>query len=103
MSKGHYRNCKIAIAITWIICAFFCIPLIFSHGEVVPAEGLSYCGFMNNQTIPFLPDDWDMRWNQVQFTVIHFHSKVLFILAFFYEIKDIKRRLWECLIIQAIH
>ena len=61
------ENCKIAIAVTWIICAFFCIPLIFSHGEVVPAEGLSYCGFMNNQTIPFLPEDWDMRWNSAAF------------------------------------
>ena len=65
------ENCKFAIAVTWIICAFFCIPLIFSHGEVVPAEGLSYCGFMNNQTIPFLPEDWDMRWNSSAFTVSH--------------------------------
>ena len=63
-------NCKIAIAATWIICAIFCTPLIFSHGESENISlGISYCGFLHNQTVPYLPEGWDVRWNNVQFTV----------------------------------
>lgn len=90
------ENCKIAIAVTWIICAFFCIPLIFSHGEVVPAEGLSYCGFMNNQTIPFLPEDWDMRWNSAAFTIAFFNGGYVFPLLLICGMYSVMlRRLWR--------
>ena len=61
-------NCKIAIAATWIICAIFCTPLLFSHGEIAPGEN-TYCGFLHNQTVPFFPEEWNLRWNNVQFTV----------------------------------
>ena len=62
-------NCKIAIALTWIICAFICTPLILSHGVDSSNPEFSYCIFLDNRPLPYIPEDWGMRWSQTVFTV----------------------------------
>ena len=70
MTMRTEANCRIAITTTWIICFIVCCPLIGSHGEIVPPNtSLSYCIFLDNDSIPFLPDTWDARWSQSIFSV----------------------------------
>jgi len=88
-------NCKIAIAATWIICAIFCTPLIFSHGEIAPGEN-TYCGFLHNQTVPFFPEEWNLRWNNVQFTIAFFNGGYVFPLLLICGMYSVMlRRLWR--------
>jgi len=48
-------NCRNAITATWVMTIGFCIPLIFSHGEVVPPNTSdSYCIFLDNEVNPLL-------------------------------------------------
>lgn len=90
-------NCKIAIAATWIICAIFCTPLIFSHGESENISlGISYCGFLHNQTVPYLPEGWDVRWNLKTFTIAFFNGGYVFPLLLICGMYSIMlRRLWR--------
>ena len=70
-------NCKIAISATWIICAVAGSPLIFANGYVMEGESKSYCVFLDNQTLPFIPQEWDLRWRQGAFNVsIIFISRI---------------------------
>ena len=63
-------NCKIAISATWIICAVAGSPLIFANGVDVSEVGSkSFCVFLDNQTLPFIPQEWDLRWRQDAFNV----------------------------------
>ena len=72
-------NCKIAISATWIICAVAGSPLIFANGVDVSEVGSkSFCVFLDNQTLPFIPQEWDLRWRQDAFNV----SIVLLLLFF---------------------
>ena len=72
-------NCKIAISATWIICAVAGSPLIFANGVDVSEVGSkSFCVFLDNQTLPFIPQEWDLRWRQDAFNV----STVLLLLFF---------------------
>ena len=81
-------NCKIAISATWIICAVAGSPLIFANGVDVSEVGSkSFCVFLDNQTLPFIPQEWDLRWRQDAFNV----STVLLLLFF------VKMILYFCL------
>ena len=58
-----------AITLTWLVTIIFCIPLFFSHSEMKTPSNNSYCDFSENQTIAFLPESWEMRWNVLAFKV----------------------------------
>ena len=65
-------KCTLAIAFTWITTGVFCIPIIFSHRVITRVhEGKTYlyCNFDDNATIAFLPESWDMRWNELAYRV----------------------------------
>jgi len=81
---------------TWLLTVAFCTPLIFSHGVVVPPDTeLSYCIFLDNQTISFLPEDWNAKWSKPAFYV----SSVLFFLetisSYLYLLFYTYVRCWE--------
>ena len=64
MTLRTEANCKIAILATWVICALAGTPLIFSHGERYGG-----CGFLDNETLPYLPLEWEIRWSDDAFYV----------------------------------
>ena len=79
-------NCKIAISATWIICAVAGSPLIFANGVDVSEVGSkSFCVFLDNQTLPFIPQEWDLRWRQDAFNV-----STVYYIFFFREINFAK-------------
>ncbi|CAB4066029.1 ASTA-R [Lepeophtheirus salmonis] len=53
--------------------------LFTAHGEVVtPITNHSYCIFLNNQTVSFLPESWNIRWSLLIFQVSFLGSAYLF-------------------------
>ena len=55
--------------LVWFVCGTLCSPLVSAHGVESPSENLSYCGFLNNQSIPYLPEEWNLRWDNNIFFV----------------------------------
>lgn len=79
-------NCKIAIALTWIVCGLVCTPLIFSHGVDSDDPAYSYCVFLDTIPVPYLPQSWGLTWSKAAFTV-NFWQLIIFLLVFFVSIK----------------
>jgi len=90
-------NCKIAISATWIICAVAGSPLIFANGVDVSEVGSkSFCVFLDNQTLPFIPQEWDLRWRQDAFNIGFFVGGYLFPLILIIILYTIMlNRLWK--------
>ena len=55
--------------LVWFVCGLTWSPTILAHGEQKPAENLSYCGFLTNESLPYLPEEWNVRWDNSIFTV----------------------------------
>jgi len=97
MTLRTESNCRKAIIATWIFTVVGCLPLLFANGEVhPPGTTHSYCGFLDNQTIPFVPSSMDSRWSLFAFQTIFFITAYLLPLLLIIGLYSIMlHRLWN--------
>eukprot|EP00095_Tigriopus_kingsejongensis_P000724 maker-scaffold338_size202645-snap-gene-1.15 protein:Tk00724 transcript:maker-scaffold338_size202645-snap-gene-1.15-mRNA-1 annotation:"allatostatin a receptor" len=87
-------NCKVIIALTWVITVMSCVPLIFAHGEITEGATNTYCMFLDNQTIPFLPIGY--RWSWFTFQISFFVTAYLLPLLLICGLYSVMlHRLWN--------
>ncbi|TRY69146.1 hypothetical protein TCAL_09735 [Tigriopus californicus] len=87
-------NCKLVIAVTWVVTVMACVPLLFAHGVINDGIANAYCMFLNERTIPFLSDGY--RWNLLTFQISFFATAYLLPLLLICGLYSVMlHRLWN--------